>query len=115
VLAVQLYVTGEDLGALNLHSTTRNAFDDESEQIALLFAAHAAVALAGAQEQEHLRIALSSRDVIGQAKGILTERYRIDAHDPFRMLVSLSQTTNIGLREVAEYLTATGELVAPRS
>ena len=114
MLAIQLYVSGEDLGALNLHSTRRDRFDDESEQVGLLFAAHAAVALAGAQDQEHMRTALTSRDVIGQAKGILMERYRIDAHDAFRLLVSASQATNIKLRDVAEYLAQTGQLM-PRS
>jgi GAF domain-containing protein len=115
MLAIQLYVTGCDLGALNLHSSKRNAFDDESEHVGLLFVAHAAVALAGAQEQEHLRTALSSRDVIGQAKGILMERYKINAHDAFRLLVTASQNTNIRLRDVAEYLTRTGELLSPGS
>jgi GAF domain-containing protein len=113
MLAMQLYVHGEDLGALNLHSTHRDAFGDESEQIGLLFAAHAAVALAGAQNEEHLYTALSHRDVIGQAKGILMERYKIDAQDAFRLLVVASQNTNIKLHEVAEYLARTGQLNTP--
>jgi GAF domain-containing protein len=113
MLAIQLYVASEDLGALNLHSTRPDAFGDESEQVGLLFGAHAAVALAGAQEQERLRTALSARDVIGQAKGILMERYKLDAHDAFRLLVSASQTTNIKLRDIAEHLAQTGELRTP--
>jgi GAF domain-containing protein len=114
MLAMQLYVHDEDLGALNLHSTHRDAFGDESEQIGLLFAAHAAVALAGAQNEEHLYTALSHRDVIGQAKGILMERYKIDAQDAFRLLVVASQNTNIKLYDVAEYLVRTGALTAPK-
>jgi GAF domain-containing protein len=110
MLAIQLYVHGQDLGALNLHSTTRDAFSDESEQIGLLFAAHAAVAMAGAENDEHLHMALTSRDIIGQAKGILMERYKISAHEAFRLLVVTSQTTNIRLHDVAEYLTRTGQL-----
>jgi GAF domain-containing protein len=113
MLAIQLYVNGHNLGALNLHSTRRNAFDDESEQVGLLFGAHAAVALAGARNEEHLRTALSSRDVIGQAKGILMERYKIDAQDAFRLLVVASQNTNSKLHEVADYLTRTGQLGNP--
>ena len=49
MLAVQLYVEGHDLGALNLLSTETDAFGEDSERLALLFASHAAVALAGAQ------------------------------------------------------------------
>jgi AmiR/NasT family two-component response regulator len=113
MLAIQLYVRGQDLGALNLHSTHRNAFGDESEQVGLLFAAHAAVAMAGAQSDAHVNIALSHRDLIGQAKGILMERHKISAQDAFRLLVVTSQTTNIKLHDVAEYLTRTGQLNVP--
>lgn len=41
MLSVQLYVEGDDLGASNLHSVETDAFDEESEQLALLFASHA--------------------------------------------------------------------------
>jgi hypothetical protein len=53
-----------------------DAFDDESEQVRLLFASHAAVAFAGVQNMNHMRTALATRDLIGQAKGILRERYK---------------------------------------
>jgi GAF domain-containing protein len=112
MLAVQLYVTGDNLGALNLHSRQPDSFTDESEQVALMLAAHAAVALAGAQARAHMQTAVNSRDLIGQAKGILMERYKISSHDAFRLLVVASQNTNIKLFDVAEYLTRTGELVS---
>jgi GAF domain-containing protein len=110
MLAIQLYVTGEDLGALNLQSTRPDAFTDESEQVGLLFAAHAAVAMADAQEMDQLRTAVSSRDLIGQAKGILMERYKISAQEAFRLLVLASQATNIKLITVADQLVHTGLL-----
>src|SRR5215203_7513975 len=113
MLAVQLYVDGDNLGALNLHSRQPDAFNDESEQVALMFAAHAAVAFAGAQAQEHMQRAVNSRDLIGQAKGILIERYKISGQEAFRLLVVASQTTNIKLYDVAEYLIRTGELASP--
>ena len=47
MLAIQLYVDGEDLGALNLFSAETDAFCDESEHVGLLFASHAAVVMAG--------------------------------------------------------------------
>jgi GAF domain-containing protein len=112
MLAIQLYVAGHDLGALNLHSTRPDAFGDESEQVGLLFASHAAIAFADVQEMEHLRLAVTSRDLIGQAKGILMERYKIGSHEAFRLLVVASQTTNIKLVDVADHLTRTGQLAS---
>ncbi|MGZ6812065.1 MAG: GAF and ANTAR domain-containing protein, partial [Blastococcus sp.] len=79
MLAVQLYVDGDDLGALNLFAREPAAFTEESEHVALLFASHAAVALAHAEQREHLMTALNSRDLTGQAKGILMERYKVTA------------------------------------
>jgi GAF domain-containing protein len=110
MLAVQLYVIGTNLGALNLLSSRPEAFDDESEQVALLFAAHAAVALAEAETVDHLETAVLSRDLIGQAKGILMERYKISGQEAFRLLVAASQATNIRLVEIARLLAETGEL-----
>jgi GAF domain-containing protein len=110
MLAIQLYVEGDDLGALNLHSRRPDAFTDESEQVGLLFAAHAAVAMAGAQEREQMRIAVDSRDLIGQAKGILIERFKISGDEAFRLLVVASQSTNIRLYDVADFLVRTGAI-----
>jgi AmiR/NasT family two-component response regulator len=56
---------------------------------------------------------MDSRDVIGQAKGILIERYKVTGVQAFGMLVVSSQTVNRKLRDVAEHLVATGELPAP--
>ena len=64
-LSVQLYVHGDDLGALNVLAGQPDAFDDDSEHIALLFASHAAVAMSGAQQQQQLRTAMHTRDLIG--------------------------------------------------
>ncbi|MFI9402267.1 GAF and ANTAR domain-containing protein [Nocardia sp. NPDC052316] len=114
MLSFQLYVTGDDLGALNLYSRHAEAFTDESEQVGLLFATHAAVAMADAQERAHLSQAMGTRDLIGQAKGILMERYKLTSVQAFALLVRASQHTNTKLAEVAEYLTRSGELVGKR-
>ncbi len=112
MLSFQLYVIGDDLGALNLYSGVTDAFDDESEYIGLLFASHAAVAMVGAQKQRDKDLALTMRDLIGQAKGILMERHRLDADQAFRVLARASQETNTKLTEIARYLAETGELPA---
>ncbi len=110
MLSFQLFVRADNLGALNLYSRRPQAFDDESEHVGLLFAAHAAVAFAGARKEEQLVRALGNRDVIGQAKGILMERYKITGDRAFALLVRVSQDTNRKLREVADELVQRGDL-----
>jgi GAF domain-containing protein len=112
MLAVQLFVDGENLGALNLFSRQPRAFDDESEHVALLFASHAAVAMSGERARGHLQAAVTTREVIGQAQGILMERFRITAEMALHMLMLASQDSNRKLRDIADELVATGELPA---
>ncbi|MDP5183602.1 GAF and ANTAR domain-containing protein [Blastococcus sp. BMG 814] len=104
----QLFVDGDRLGALNLYSRTPGAFDDDCQEIGLMFAAHAAIALAGAQHEEHLRTGMSNRDVIGQAKGILMERHRLTADQAFAVLTRVSQDLNRKLVDIARELANTG-------
>ena len=104
------------MGALNLYSRQRGAFDQAAREVGLILASHASVALAGAQalahEKEHvanLDKALLSRDVIGQAKGILMERQHLTAEQAFDLLRRGSQHLNVKLRDVADRVTETGE------
>jgi hypothetical protein len=94
-------VAGDTLGALNLHSKAANAFGEASRTVGLVFAAHAAVALSSAIHDEQMEDALQSRDVIGQAKGILMAREGVDAQEAFDMLRRASQRLNVKLRDVA--------------
>jgi GAF domain-containing protein len=110
MVCFQLFVDGDDLGALNVLARAPGAFTDESERIGLMLASHAATALAQAQKLNHLGFALASRDLIGQAKGVLMERYKITPDQAFALLARASQDTNRKLHEVAEYLTQTGVL-----
>jgi GAF domain-containing protein len=114
MLCFQLFVEGDDLGALTLLARRPGAFTDESERIGLLLASHAAVAVAQAQKLTHLSTALANRDIIGQAKGVLMERYKITSDQAFALLAKVSQDTNSKLHEVAETLTHTGVLAADR-
>jgi GAF domain-containing protein len=110
MLSFQLYLVGDNLGALNLYNREPGAFDDDSEHVGLLFASHAAVAMAGAQRNEQLNQAMRTRDLIGQAKGILMERHKLTADQAFMLLVRTSQVTNRKLRDIADRLTTVGEL-----
>ena len=101
MLAVRLYTTDDTVGALNLHSSRPGAFDDDVVSIATTLATHAAFAAVAAVREEQFRAALASRDVIGQAKGVLMERFGIDDEAAFGMLRRLSQERNQLVRELA--------------
>jgi GAF domain-containing protein len=110
MLTFQLYVEGDNLGALNLYARRPFAFDEESEHVGVLFATHAAIALVGAQRRDNLERGMETRDLIGQAKGILMERYHVSGPRAFVLLSQASQRSQLKLREVAEQLSRTGEL-----
>lgn len=104
-LEVRLYLDeGGTLGGLNLYSTTSDEIDEEAEATAELFAAHAAIALSSAHERETLNEALRNRKVIGQAIGILMERYKIGEDRTFAFLVRASNHGNIKVRDIAQDL-----------
>ncbi len=117
VLAYSL--SPERLSALNLYAHLPAAFGATDRGKALLFATLARIALDTAQEREtdeinseHLHAALRTRELIGQAQGILMERERITADQAFDVLRRASQDLNIKLREVAVNLVETGEAPA---
>ena len=81
----------------------------------MIFATHTALAWNMLRRDEQFRSALASRDVIGQAKGMLMERFGIDAVRAFDLLKRLSQDSNTPLHEVAERLTSSGRHSAGES
>ncbi|MHA7208796.1 GAF and ANTAR domain-containing protein [Arthrobacter sp. MDT1-65] len=113
MLAFQLFVEGDNLGAMNLVGRSAHAFTEESDYVGSLVASHAAVAFADAQKLHQFKDAVATRDLIGQAKGILMERYGITAGQAFIMLVQVSTKTNAKLLVVAEELATTGSLPVP--
>lgn len=104
LLSYRLFVTDRTLGALNLYSSRVTAFDQRTEEEGHLFAAHAAVALIGAQREAQLGGAIDKRDTIATAKGILMERHDVDTASAFRLLVEASQSANMKLHQVAAWL-----------
>ena len=109
-LCFQLFIERDRLGALNLYSRSPWAFGAESEDIGRVFASHAAVALSGAQTEDNLRKAMTSRDVLGQAKGILMERYRLTSDQAFHTLARASMQANRKIIDLAEELCETGNM-----
>lgn len=104
LISFQLYVQEDTLGALNLYGDSGVRFGDEAQLIGELFATHAAIALSGARQNRQLNEALNSRDIIGQAKGLLMARENITSHRAFDMLIRASQESNIKLTNVAAWL-----------
>ncbi len=108
-------------GALNIFARAPRAFDASTRDTALLLATHASLALAltqaadvAALQVEHLRRAVESRDVIGQAKGILMQRRGIGADDAYDVLRRSSQQLNVKLTDLAAVLVdRRGELGPP--
>jgi GAF domain-containing protein len=99
------------VGALNVYSRRRLGFTSADRDIALLLATHASLALANVQANDnaalqaaHLRKAIESRDVIGQAKGILMSRRGIGAEEAFQILRRVSQDLNVKLANLAQTL-----------
>lgn len=56
--------------------------------------------------EQQMAEALSSRDVIAQAKGILMERRRIDPDEAFALLKQASQRRHLKVRALAEEVAA---------
>ena len=101
-LSFKLYTADRTAGALNLFGYEANPWNDEAETIGKVLAAHAAAAILAGREGDQLQSALTTRDRIGQAKGIIMERFKIDDIRAFAMLRQLSQDTNTKLADVAQ-------------
>jgi GAF domain-containing protein len=107
-------VTGSDqtrtVGVLGLYSPLPNAFDADDEAIAHILARHASVAVATARHELTMAHAVDARKLVGQAMGILMERFDVDGDRAFAILKRYSQDTNTKLRDVAQQLIDTRRL-----
>jgi GAF domain-containing protein len=92
------------LGGINLYSRARDAFSDEDQMLALLLASLGAVVVDASRQQAHLRKAIESRQVIGEAIGILRSQGGVSRDQAFDMLSKASQRMNIKLRDLAQQI-----------
>ncbi|MFC8128523.1 GAF and ANTAR domain-containing protein [Streptomyces sp. NPDC057302] len=99
-----------DLGALNFYSREPGAFTDVSETAGWMFASHAAVAFSSARDHATLQHAVETRNVIGQAMGILMAQHNLNQQAAFDVLRRHSQERNVKLRDIAENLCKRGVL-----
>ncbi|WP_328333975.1 GAF and ANTAR domain-containing protein [Kribbella sp. NBC_00382] len=102
--------TRSTIGVLGLYSAEPDAFSEDDEAIAHILARHASVAVASARHEETMSQAVDARKLVGQAMGILMERFDVDGDRAFAILKRYSQDTNTKLRDVAQQLIDTRKL-----
>lgn len=110
MMGVRLHTTASTVGSLNFYAAEPGHFSAEDRTFAQMLAKHAAVALASARESESLWQAIEARHVVGQAQGILMERFDVDADTAFAILRRYSQARNQKLRELAAEFIETRDL-----
>jgi transcriptional regulator with GAF, ATPase, and Fis domain len=104
-----LFTEDDNLGALNVYSHTPGTFDEAARRAGWVLASHAAVAFSAARTHQQLSHALETRHEIGEAMGILMERYGLAEDAAFKVLKKTSQDRNVKLREIARQVCRTGE------
>jgi hypothetical protein len=114
MLSFQLYTHNGRMGALNLFGLEADAFSLEAEALGAMLATHVANAFIAADKELQFKSALNSRDVIGQAKGMIMERFGVHAVQAFDLLTKLSQQSNTRVAEVAAELVARGPESKPQ-
>lgn len=105
-ISFKMFTADRTAGALNLFGFQSREWDDNDIAIGGVLAAHATAAILSHQHSDQLKAALLSRDQIGQAKGIIMERYDVDDLRAFEMMRQISQDTNTKLFEVARNVLA---------
>lgn len=105
MLSFRLFVEQDTMGALNLYSKREAAFPEEAHHIGAVLAAHAAIAIVSARMNEQKDEAIRSRDIIGQAKGIIMARKGVSEEEAFDILRRASQRMNVKLRDIATQVT----------
>lgn len=112
MLAVPLVTELMTVGTLNFYDRRPGRFDDDSRTRAGVFARHATVAIAGARNVANLWAAVDVRRTVGQAQGILMQRYRLSEQQAMDVLMRYTQETGTRLADVAANVVAS--LAMPR-
>jgi len=107
LMSVPLSHGNQPLGAISMYYGLPQEFPADLVERAEAFATHVSVVLGSMREEAQLRVAVLSKHLIGQAQGILMERYDLSSGQAFGVLRRYSQTSNRKLREVADEVVAT--------
>ncbi len=109
VISVILETRDKQFGSLNVYSAEPHAFNRDDLSVIEVFSGRAARAMAVAKHHTGLTAALDTRKLIGQAQGILMERFAVDSDRAFGFLIRLSQQRNVKLHALAEWIVANRE------
>jgi GAF domain-containing protein len=109
-VCVRLFTSGASLGALGLYSCTTDGFTSLDIDHAVALAAQVALAFQVSEQQRNFEAGLVNRTVIGQAVGIVMERFSLDPDTAFKVLARLSSHGNVKLVDIARVLVTTGNL-----
>jgi GAF domain-containing protein len=112
-MSFRLFTDGDNLGAMSLYASEVEAFGHDDLLDGLILAAHAAVALAGALEADQLHRALETGRMIGEAIGIIRERFGLSSEKAFGVLRRISSHQHIKLHRVAQHVVDVGSLPDP--
>ena len=110
MMSLLLCTQDDTFGALNLYGDRSGAWGVDDIAVAHALAEHLAVAVADAWEIDHLGHAMTNRSLIGQAEGIVMERFKITADQARAYLRQISQDRNRKLVAVADVIVRTGQL-----
>ena len=114
MLPVRLGMTASparNLGGLNMYSRRPDAFTRDQRNLGLLLAAVASVAADASRTQAEMVAAVQTRQVIGEAIGIIRAQSKMSSEEAFQVLSQASQRMNVKLRDVATAI-AEGQVLA---
>lgn len=109
-LGFRLFTDADSIGTLNLYAFEPDGFSYQDRLDGMVVAAHSAVALDASVEQEQLHTALTSRQLIGEATGMLRVQYSLTTEQAFGVLKRISSEQNIKIFAVATHVVETGKV-----
>jgi GAF domain-containing protein len=102
LVSVRLSTHERVFGSVNVYSRRPHAFAEDDRAVMLALGRYAAIAVSSLVKEENLTAAIDSRKLIGQAQGILMERFSLSEDQAFSVLLRYSQHSNMKLRAVAQ-------------
>lgn len=113
MMSLLVYTDQHSFGALSLYCGSGGRFDADDVAVAQALAGHLSVVMAAEKQIDQLGLALHNRNIIGQAQGVLMERYGMTADQAFDYLRRISSSTNRKVAVVAAEIAQTRQLRRP--
>ncbi|MCW2867540.1 MAG: uncharacterized protein JWR20_1728, partial [Marmoricola sp.] len=109
-VTLRLYVNNHSIANLNLYSTDSETVSEDTVAMAEVYASHVTAVLGRSETQDELTSAMLTRQLIGQATGILMERLQLGPDEAFAYLLRISSTRNVKVRDLARRVVAGEDL-----